>query len=101
MIIYLLFSTSSVHLLCTSEGKKVAVIATEETKEAYASDVVLNIGARADEDTIARHMYKILRECDKLEVEVIFSESFKTPRIGQAIMNRLLKAAGYQVINVE
>jgi len=83
-----------------TNGKKVAVIATEETKDAYIADVVLNIGAREDEDSIARHMYKILRECDKLEVEVIFSESFKTPRIGQAIMNRLLKAAAHQVIHL-
>ena len=82
------------------DGKKVAVIATEETKDAYTADVVLNIGAREDEDSIARHMYKILRECDKLDVEVIFSESFKTPRIGQAIMNRLLKAAAHQVIHL-
>lgn len=83
-----------------ANGKKVAVVATEETKDRYASDVVLNIGARQDEDSIARHMYKILRECDKLDVEVIFSESFKTPRIGQAIMNRLLKAAAHQVIHL-
>ena len=88
--------TKEAHL----NGKKVAVIATEETKDDYAADVVLNIGAREDEDSIARHMYKILRDCDKLEVELIFSESFKTPRIGQAIMNRLLKAAAHQVINL-
>ena len=88
--------TNDAHL----SGKKVAVIATEETKDAYTADVVLNIGAREDEDSIARHMYKILRECDKLDVEVIFSESFKTPRIGQAIMNRLLKAAAHQVIHL-
>lgn len=82
------------------EKKKVAVIATEETKEGYVADIVLNIGKREDEDSIAKHMYKILRDCDKLEVEIIYSESFKTPRIGQAIMNRLLKAAAHQVIHV-
>ena len=80
--------------------KKVAVIATEETKELYEADVVLSIGSREDEDAIAQHMYKILRDCDSLEVDVIYSESFATPRIGQAIMNRLLKAAGHQVIHV-
>lgn len=82
------------------QGKKVAVIATEETMDQYDADVVLCIGARDDEDSIAKHMYKILRDCDKLEVQAIYSESFKTPRIGQAIMNRMLKAAGYQVILV-
>lgn len=82
------------------QKKKVAVIATEETKDLYEADVVLNIGKREDEDSIAKHMYKILRDCDELEVEIIYSESFKTPRIGQAIMNRLLKAAAHQVIHV-
>lgn len=81
-------------------GKKVAVIATEETKGLYAADVVLSIGTREEEDSIAKHMYKILRDCDKLDVDLIYSESFKTPRIGQAIMNRMLKAAGHQVIHV-
>lgn len=82
------------------EHKKIAVIATEETKDAYHADIVLCMGKREDEDAIAKHMYKILRECDELEVDVIYSESFQTPRIGQAIMNRLLKAAGHQVICV-
>ncbi len=81
-------------------GKRVAVIATEETKGCYKTDVVLSMGSRDDEDAIAKHMYKILRDCDTLEVDVIYSESFATPRIGQAIMNRLLKAAGHQVIRV-
>ena len=83
-----------------SNSKRVAVIATEETKGLYEADVVLSMGKREDEDAIAKHMYKILRECDTLEVDVIFSECFQTPRIGQAIMNRLLKAAGHQVIQV-
>lgn len=83
-----------------ADGLKAAVIATEETKSLYETDVILCIGTRNEEDSIARHMYKILRDCDKLDVDVIYSESFKTPRIGQAIMNRLLKAAGHQVIHV-
>ncbi len=81
-------------------GKKAAVIATEETKGDYEADIILSIGKREEEDSIAKHMYKILRECDELEVDIIYSESFKTPRIGQAIMNRLLKAAAHQVIHL-
>ena len=82
------------------EGTKVAVIATEETRNRYDADVVLCIGKRSDEDAIAQHLYQILRECDELDVGEIYSESFQTPRIGQAIMNRLLKAAGHTVIHV-
>ena len=83
-----------------SHGLKVGVIATDETREQYAADYVVSIGARDDEDAIAKHLYKILREFDDWNVDAIYSESFSTPRIGQAIMNRLLKAAGHQVLHV-
>lgn len=79
-------------------GARVAVIAAEETREQYRADTVLCIGRRTDEDAIAQHLYRILRECDELDVSVIYSESFQTPRIGQAIMNRLLKAAGHEIV---
>lgn len=82
------------------DGKRVGVIATDETMNRYHADVVFSIGARDDEDAIAQHLYKILREFDEQNVDAIYSESFATPRIGQAIMNRLLKAAGYQVLYV-
>lgn len=81
-------------------GLKVGVIATDETRLEYHADFVVSIGAREDEDAIARHLYKILREFDDWNADVIYSESFATPRIGQAIMNRLLKAAGHQVVHV-
>lgn len=82
------------------QGKRVGIIATDETMARYEADVVFSIGARDDEDAIAQHLYKILRDFDEQEVDAIYSESFATPRIGQAIMNRLLKAAGYQVLYV-
>lgn len=81
-------------------GLKVGVVATDETEAFYQADHVVTIGARSDEDAIARHLYKILREFDDWNVDAIYSESFSTPRIGQAIMNRLMKAAGHQVIQV-
>lgn len=81
-------------------GKKVGIICTDETASEYAADIVKSIGKRVDEDSIALHLYAILREFDELDVDVIYSESFATPRIGHAIMNRLLKAAGHQVIEV-
>ena len=89
-------------LVCEAEksGKKTGVIGTDETCGLYQAGVVKSIGSRKDEDAIARHLYGILREFDDLNVDMIYSESFSTPRIGQAIMNRMLKAAGHQVIEV-
>ena len=61
----------------------------------------MTIGDRHDEDSIARHLYGVLRDFDDSNVTKIYSESFGTPRIGMAIMNRLLKAAGHQVISID
>lgn len=83
-----------------ASGKQVGIIATEETRDLYRAGEILTIGSREDEDAIARNLYGILRRFDELGVELIFSESFSTPRIGQAIMNRLFKAAGHHMIDV-
>lgn len=83
------------------QNKRVGVIGTDETAALYQGDLILSMGSREDEDEIARHMYRILRTFDESGVDVIYSESFATPRIGQAIMNRLLKAAGHQVLMVQ
>lgn len=84
-----------------SQGKKVGIIATDETAADYIRGEVLSIGAREDEDAIARHLYGILRSFDDLDVDLIYSESFASPGFGQAIMNRLLKAAGHHVLEAQ
>ena len=82
------------------EGGQAGVIGTDESFDCYHNGLVKSIGTREDELTIAQHLYSILREFDELNVTVIYSESFDTPGIGQAIMNRLIKAAGHQIITV-
>lgn len=82
-------------------GELVGIIATEETAEQYHYGLVKCVGAREKEETIAHHLYEVLREFDKSQVCAIFSEAFYTPRMGQAIMNRLLKAAGHKIIKVQ
>ena len=81
-------------------GEKIGVIAAAESTQHYGSGIVRTIGSRSDEISIARHLFGILREFDRLEVDRIYSESFETPQMGQAIMNRLMKAAGHQVMEV-
>lgn len=80
--------------------KKVAVLASSETASTYKNAKVYVIGSLNDEEEIARNLYDVLRQFDEEEMELIFSEAFETPHIGQAIMNRLLKAAGHQVVSL-
>lgn len=80
------------------EHSKVAVIATEESKDRYICNDVYSIGSRKCEGSIAAGLYDILRQMDHIEAEYIYAESFLEDKLGHAIMNRLLKAAGYHRI---
>lgn len=82
-------------------GARVGIIATDETLGRYlaesGADSIKSAGSRSDQASVGRNLYRILREFDDEEVTVIFSESFSESGFGQAIMNRLLKAAGHHV----
>lgn len=83
-----------------TQGGRVGIICTEETRDCYPKGIIKCIGSRASEESIAAHLYQVLRDFDQEDVDFIYSEAFQTPRMGQAIMNRLLKAAGHDRINV-
>lgn len=81
-------------------GERTGVIATAEMLGQYRADVIKCIGSRAAWDDIARNLFSILRELDDEDVDSIYSESFPAEGLGQAIMNRLLKAAGHRVVKL-
>lgn len=67
----------------------------EKNKHKYNGEVI-SLGSTLEE--VASNLFNVLREMDKLKVDIIYSEEFETAGIGQAIMNRLLKSAGYKII---
>ena len=81
------------------KGKKVGIIATTETLPFYSNGIIKNVGTRENEKSIARNLYRVLREFDDESVDVIYSESFALQGIGRAVMNRLEKAAGHSRIS--
>ena len=87
-------------LLKQSQGFRTAVLASEETKDRYPGLKVLSVGDREDEAGIAACLFDTLREFDRIGAEYIYGECFRTDGIGQAVMNRLLKAAGYHIVTV-
>lgn len=82
------------------KGLRSGVIATDATMGRYNATLVKSVGNREREEETARELYRILREFDEEEVDVIWSEAFADSGIGQAVMNRLLKAAGYRMEEV-
>ncbi|GAB6137284.1 L-threonylcarbamoyladenylate synthase [Halanaerobaculum tunisiense] len=87
-------------LIKAHEGT-IGVMATTELKHNYqAAAVVKEMGSRDDIGQISRNIFSLLRELDELEVDKILVEGLPARGLGLAIMNRLRKAAGYNIIQV-
>ncbi len=82
----------------SSMGKRVGVLASAETARGYCADAVFPVGFRSRPETVAQNLFFGLRSLDEEKVDVIVAEGYPEHGIGAAIMNRLRKAAGNNVI---
>jgi L-threonylcarbamoyladenylate synthase len=80
------------------KGFKVGVLATDETKAAYRADVVKSLGSRFNLAVVAQNLFRLLRELDAEGVDVIIAEGVPSEGLGLAVMNRLRKASGYNIV---
>ncbi|MCW4047637.1 MAG: L-threonylcarbamoyladenylate synthase [Candidatus Bathyarchaeota archaeon] len=83
------------------KGAKVGILATDETLAAYHAEVVKSLGSRFNLAVVAQNLFRLLRELDAEGVDVIIAEGVPTEGLGLAVMNRLHKAAGYQIVKVK
>lgn len=90
------------------QGKKAGLLLTAEVYEKFKAlqdkkeinaTYVKNLGSRRELESIAHNIYGELRKCDDAGVDVILTETFSEQGLGAALMNRLLKSAGYKIIN--
>ena len=82
------------------QGKKIGIIASDETKDLYQADEVVSVGQRAHLETVTAHLYDVLREFDHKDVDMIYSEGFEGEPLSEAIMNRMVKAAGHEILRI-
>ncbi|HYB68610.1 MAG TPA: L-threonylcarbamoyladenylate synthase [Candidatus Acidoferrales bacterium] len=79
-------------------GSTVGILCTDETAGYYDADVVKSLGTRSDLADVARNLFRLLREFDLEKVDVIVAEGLPLEGLGLAVMNRLRKAAGYNIV---
>ena len=84
----------------TKDGHKVGLLLSKANAEAFDCGEIISLGDRNDEEEIARNLFAALREFDSRGVDVIYSEAFPEDGVGQAVMNRLMKAAGHTIVHV-
>ena len=83
------------------KGQKVGILATDETQTAYKADVIKSLGSRSNLASVAQNLFRLLREVDAENVDVIIAEGVSSDGLGLAVMNRLRKASGYHIIKAE
>lgn len=79
-------------------GKKIGVMATDETLSLFNADTIFSVGTEKNPTTIAANLFEVLRKYDDEKVDIVYTLAFQTTGIGGAIMNRLEKSAGYHFI---
>ena len=77
---------------------KVGILATDETQTSYQADIVKSLGSRSNLATVAKNLFRLLREVDSENVDVIIAEGVSSEGLGLAVMNRLRKASAYRII---
>lgn len=77
-----------------AEGKRVAILGTEQTMPSYRNLTAYSLGDRSEPETLCANLFVLLRDVGA-EVDVILAEGVDTKDTGLAFMNRLLRAAGF------
>ena len=80
--------------------KKVCILTVDENEKEYSEGIKISLGSLNDLSTVARNLFETLRKCDDIGADVVFAESFEQKGVGIAIMNRLNKAAGFDIVEV-
>ena len=78
----------------------VALLSFDEHREkiVISDSRFISLGSKDNLEEIAKNIYSALRKADSIKAEVILIEGVKREGIGIAIMNRLLRAAGYDIL---
>lgn len=82
------------------QEKTVGILATDQTKGSYSFKYVISLGDRSNSVAIAAKFFSALREFDKLGVDIILAESVDKKGVGMAVMNRMERAAGHNIVRV-
>lgn len=84
-------------------GLVTGLLAFDEHIPFYGSDpanLVVSLGSLATLTDAAHRLYAALRRFDELGINYMMSEACLEEGIGEAVMNRLIKAAGGQIIDM-
>lgn len=81
-----------------SQNKNVAIICKNQNFEKYNIENKFNLGETLEE--ISQNIFTLLRKADRCNSELILIEGVEKRGLGLAIMNRLIRACAYEIIEI-
>jgi len=81
-------------------GEKPLVMASRENKKYYGRRDLVVTGSRLSPEQAAKNLYAQLRQADEDGYSTIYFEGLCREGIGFAVMNRIYKAAAYNIVKV-
>lgn len=82
-----------------AENKKTGVMCMSKDVDKFECDNVIDLGENYEK--VAANLFDALIKMDEAKMDIVYSVCFESCGVGQAIMNRLLKSAGYRIINAD
>ena len=79
---------------------RTGVICFDEYREDVNGKNVFYFGKKADDEEHAKRLFDILRKFDKTDAPEIYATASDTRGVGLAIYNRMLKASGFNIIEI-
>ena len=87
--------------LADKETGSVLIICVEENIPKYSHYQTLVMGRDGDYDSIAKNIFSCLRQANKIAPDLILLEGITRSGVGMSIMNRMIRACAYNVIDAD
>ena len=82
------------------DGINPGVLCFDGEEGYFSGAITISYGRPDMPETLAHSLFMALRAFDETDVEVIYARSPEPSGIGLAVYNRLIKAAGFNIIDV-
>lgn len=82
-------------------GQHIRMLCFAEHQKFFPAQTCVSIGSIQRREHFAKNLFRLLRALDKEGVDIIYSEVSELDGIGMAIMNRLMRAAAFQVVDTD
>ncbi|MDD2592530.1 MAG: L-threonylcarbamoyladenylate synthase [Erysipelotrichaceae bacterium] len=84
----------------TKTDPKIAVLGPTNIISSLDTDIVIDLGSLDNMNIIAKNLFSAFRQLDQLNIKEAYIVAIPEIGVGKAIMNRIMKAANHQVIDI-